>query len=183
MYYLRDGFAGDAGVETNRPNACCSLYASICILFASLGAGNMFQSNQAFRQVVQVTGGATDSWLAGQGWLFGLVMATVLGFVIIGGIKSIARVTEKLVPLMAILYMGIALIVIAANYQAIPFAIETIFQGAFRPEGIAGGMIGVAVMGIQRSVFSNEAGIGTASIVHSSVRTDYRGQRGHRFPA
>jgi len=92
--------------------------------------------------------------------------------VVIGGIKVIARVTEYLVPFMAVFYVAGALLTIGLNYSAIPGAIEAIFAGAFAPEGIAGGFLGVMVLGFQRAVFSNEAGIGSAAIAHSAVRTD-----------
>ncbi|WP_339743646.1 alanine/glycine:cation symporter family protein [uncultured Rubinisphaera sp.] len=175
MYFLRDGLG-----LINKKILGKVLGASyaVCLLFATLGSGNMFQSNQAYRQVVNLTGGLSESWLADKGWLFGLVMAICLSLVIVGGIKSIARVTEKLVPFMAIIYLLLAIIVILANYEAIPYALQVIFTGAFQPMGAVGGAVGVAIMGIQRSVFSNEAGIGTASIAHSAVRTDYPASEG-----
>ncbi len=87
----------------------------------------MFQSNQAYTQFVNVTGGVEGSWFADKGWLFGIAMALVVGSVIIGGIKSIARVTGKIVPFMAVFYCISALIIIAMNYEALPFAIKQIF--------------------------------------------------------
>jgi AGCS family alanine or glycine:cation symporter len=131
----------------------------------------MFQSNQAFMQFVNVTGGSADSWFADKGWLFGAVLALVVGVVIIGGIKSIARVTGKVVPFMAVLYCSSALVIIGMNYEALPFAIDAIVSGAFSPEGMSGGAIGVMIIGFQRAVFSNEAGIGSAPIAHSAVQT------------
>jgi alanine or glycine:cation symporter, AGCS family len=167
MYYLSKGLAekGKAGL-----GRFLALFFSICCVGGALGGGNMFQANQAFQQVVNVTGGAASP-LAGFGWLFGLVMAALVGFVIIGGIKSIARVTEKVVPFMAILYVGTALIIIAMNVDKIGWAFGQIFDGAFSPEGIAGGAIGALIQGFRRAAFSNEAGIGSAAIAHSAVRT------------
>ena len=133
-----------------------------------MGIGNMFQSNQAYVQFVNVTGGFEHSWFRDKGWLFGLTMAALVGVVIIGGIKGIARVTDKIVPFMAIFYVSCALLILGMNYEAIPFAIEAIFSGAFTAEGIAGGAIGVMIVGFQRAVFSNEAGIGSAPIAHSA---------------
>lgn len=174
MYYLRDGLKSIGYGGTGRVLAY--LYAS-CILIAALGIGNMFQSNQAYEQVVQIAGGK-EGWLAEHGFFFGLLLAIALGLVIVGGIKSIARVTEKLVPMMAVLYVSLALLVIAMNAEAIPYAIGAVISGAFTPEGVAGGIIGVAVQGIKRSVFSNEAGLGTASVVHSAVQTNYPASEG-----
>jgi len=169
MYYLDKGFAerGMAGF-----GKFMGTFYAIGIFIGALGIGNMFQSNQAFVQFVNVTGGAADSWFADKGWLFGTVMALVVGAVIIGGIKSIAKVTEKVVPFMAVFYCVFALIVIFMNYDAIPQAIANIFTGAWSPEGVVGGALGALIIGFQRAVFSNEAGIGSASIAHSAVRTN-----------
>ena len=130
----------------------------------------MFQANQSFQQFVNVTGGE-NSFFADKGWLFGLVVALVVGFVIIGGIKSIARVTEKVVPFMAVIYCTAALVIILANITEIPAAFAAIIGGAFSAEGVAGGAIGALIQGFKRAAFSNEAGVGSASIAHSAVRT------------
>ena len=90
---------------------------------------------------------------------------------IIGGIKSIARVTEKVVPFMAIIYVGAAIVIILMNITAVPAAFAAIFQGAFSAEGVTGGAIGALIQGFRRAAFSNEAGIGSASIAHSAVKT------------
>ena len=165
MYYLRKGFS-DRGME-GFGKFMGSFYA-IGIFIGALGIGNMFQSNQAYVQLNNVSGGALD----GLGWLVGLIMAVVVFAVIVGGIKSIARVTEKIVPFMAVFYCVFALIVIFMNGSAIPQAIANIFTGAFTGEGVAGGALGAMIIGFQRAVFSNEAGIGSASIAHSAVRTN-----------
>ncbi len=168
MYYLRKGFS-ERGMEGF--GKFVGAFYAIGIFLGALGIGNMFQSNQAFVQFVNVTGGTQESWFADKGWLFGIVMALIVGSVIIGGIKSIAKVTEKVVPFMAIFYCAFALIVIFMNYDAIPQAIENIFTGALTGEGVVGGALGALIIGFQRAVFSNEAGIGSASIAHSAVRT------------
>jgi AGCS family alanine or glycine:cation symporter len=169
MYYLEKGIG--ERYSRGAGKAIGSFYA-LGIVLGCLGIGNMFQSNQAFVQFVQVTGGADASWFADRGWLFGLVTAAIVGSVIIGGIKAIAKVTERLVPFMAVLYMAGCLLVLALNIDVLPLAMRAIFAGAFQPEGIAGGMLGVMVLGFQRAVFSNEAGIGSAAIAHAAVVTD-----------
>ena len=121
--------------------------------------------------MVAVTGGDA-SWLADKGWLFGLVIAALVGLVIIGGIKGIARVTSKIVPFMAVLYVTTGLFIIFSNSSEIPAAFAAILDGAFSAEGIAGGVIGVLFQGFKRAAFSNEAGIGSAAIAHSAVRTN-----------
>ncbi len=165
MYYLNRGFSdrGMAGF-----GKFIGVFYAIGIFVGALGIGNMFQSNQAFVQVNTVAGGALD----GYGWVFGLVIAAVVFAVIIGGIKSIAAVTEKVVPFMAVLYCSFAIAVIIMNGVHIPQAVANIFTGAFSAEGVAGGALGAMIIGFQRAVFSNEAGIGSASIAHSAVRTN-----------
>ena len=165
MYYLRQGFS-DRGMEGF--GKFMGTFYAIGIFIGALGIGNMFQSNQAYVQLNNVSGGALD----GLGWLVGLVLAGVVFSVIIGGIKSIARVTEKIVPFMAVFYCLFAIIVILMNAGTIPQAIANIFTGAFTGEGVAGGALGAMIIGFQRAVFSNEAGIGSASIAHSAVKTD-----------
>ena len=150
---------------------------AIFVIGGSFGGGNMFQVNQAFQLVQNITGG-NESVLAGKGWLFGLIMAVLVGIVIIGGIKKIAKVTDKIVPFMVAIYVGAALFVIFANYDMIGAAFGQIFNGAFSPEGIAGGAVGVLIQGFRRAAFSNEAGIGSASIAHSAVKTKYAASEG-----
>ena len=167
MYSLRKGLA-----ELGRPGLGKFLGAffAVTVIFGCLGAGNMFQANQAYVQFVTISGGE-QSFLADKGWLFGIVFAIVVGIVIIGGIKSIARVTSKVVPFMAVFYLAGALTVLAMNAERLPAAVASIFSNAFSPEGIGGGVIGVLILGFQRAAFSNEAGIGSAAIAHSAVRT------------
>jgi AGCS family alanine or glycine:cation symporter len=130
----------------------------------------MFQSNQAFVQFVAATGGE-ESLAAEWGWLFGLGLALLVGLVIMGGIQSIARVTAKLVPIMAVVYISTALFVILYNADRIPAGITAIVRDAFEPQGMAGGLLGVVVLGFRRAAFSNEAGIGSSSIAHAAVKT------------
>jgi alanine or glycine:cation symporter, AGCS family len=169
MHYLSRGLAAERGWPMFG-KVLAVAFAIFCI-GGSLGGGNAFQSNQAYAQFRDVTGG-DDSFVADTGWAFGLVMAILVGIVIIGGIKSIARVTTKLVPAMAVIYVSAALIILGANAGQVPTAFRLILEGAFTPEGIAGGFIGVLIVGFQRAAFSNEAGIGSAAIAHSAVRTE-----------
>jgi AGCS family alanine or glycine:cation symporter len=167
MYYLRSGFAEQGWPRLGR--ALGTFYA-VGIVVGCLGIGNMFQSNQAFAQLVDVTG-REASWFADKGWLVGSVIALAVGFVIIGGIRSIARVAGRLVPVMAGLYLAGAFVILVMNAEALPWAFRAMLAGAFTEQGIAGGALGAVIVGFQRAVFSNEAGIGSATIAHSAVET------------
>ncbi len=169
MYYLERGLR-ERGLP--RLGKFMSKFYAAGIVIGCMGIGNMFQSNQAYVQFVNVTGGAEGSWFNDKGWLFGVAIAAIVAIVIIGGIKSIARVTAKIVPFMAIFYVVCALVIISMNYEAVPFAFDAIVGGAFDPDSIAGGALGVMIVGFQRAVFSNEAGIGSAAIAHSAVKTN-----------
>lgn len=166
MYYMTKGFA-ERGLHGGKIMA---VVFSIFCIGGSLGGGNMFQANQAHAQLVNISGGA-DSLLFGHGWITGLVMALALFAVIVGGIKSIAKFTEKIVPVMGILYIGASLAVLAINYDSIGWAFGQIFAGAFTGLGVAGGFVGALIQGFRRAAFSNEAGVGSAAIAHSAVRT------------
>jgi AGCS family alanine or glycine:cation symporter len=174
MYYLTKGLSSK-GMES-LGKVLATLFA-IFVIGGSLGGGNMFQANQAFQLVENITGGEA-SFLAGKGWLFGTIMAILVGIVIIGGIKKIAKVTDKIVPFMVLIYVVAALFVILINYDRIGWAFGEIISGAFSPVGIAGGVIGVLVQGFRRAAFSNEAGVGSASIAHSAVKTKYPASEG-----
>ena len=164
MYYLSQGLALRNKKTLGRILA--SMFAILCV-GASFGGGNMFQANQAFSQIKMQFGLNPDS-----GFYFGLFMAILVGIVIIGGIKSISKVTEKIVPFMAGMYVLAALVVIAMNIDQVGHALGLIFNGAFNSEAMYGGFIGVLVKGFQRAAFSNEAGVGSASIAHSASKTD-----------
>jgi len=142
------------------------IYATL-LMGASIGGGNMFQANQTFQQFEMLIPS-----MDGMGAYFGIVMAILVGIVIIGGIKSIAKVTEKIVPFMALLYIIAALVIIGMHYDEIPHVFGLIIKGAFVPDAMRGGFIGVLIVGFQRAAFSNEAGVGSASIAHSAVKTD-----------
>lgn len=134
----------------------------------------MFQANQAaaqFNGLFNIEGGSA-------GTIFGIVMAVIVAIVIIGGIKRIGSVTEKIVPFMAVVYVGAALVIIFMNAGLIPEAFSLIFGNAFSPEAGLGGIVGVLIVGVQRAAFSSEAGVGSAAIAHSAVRTKYPASEG-----
>lgn len=160
MYYITKGFK-ELGLPGGKILAV--MFAVFCILGA-LGGGNMFQANQAHAQISGIVGDYP-------GWITGIVFAAVVFAVIVGGIKSIANVTEKVVPFMGILYVGAALIILLVNYDKIGWAFGQIFAGAFTGLGVAGGFVGALIQGFKRAAFSNEAGVGSAAIAHSAVRT------------
>ncbi len=168
MYYLSNGLE-KRGLK-NLGKVLAVIFAVACI-GGSFGGGNMVQINQATQQLIDVTGGV-DSIFYNRGWIFGTIMAVIVGLIIIGGIKSIARVTDKIVPFMVAIYVIAALIVIGANFGNIGWAFGQIFKGAFNPDAMYGGFIGVLILGFRRAAFSNEAGIGSASIAHSAAKTD-----------
>jgi len=174
MYYLTKGLKSKG--FTGLGKVLAALFA-IFVVGGSFGGGNMFQVNQAFQLVENITGGES-SFLHGYGWAFGVVMAVLVGIVIIGGIKKIAKVTDKIVPFMVVIYVAASLFVIFANFNMIGEAFAQIFNGAFSPEGVAGGAVGVLVQGFRRAAFSNEAGVGSASIAHSAVKTKYAASEG-----
>ena len=168
MHYLSKGLEEKGQASLGK---ILAVFFSICCIGGALGGGNMFQANQSFQQFVSVTGGDA-SFFADKGWLFGFILAVILGFVIIGGIKSIAKVTSKLVPLMAIIYLIAGLIIILINITGVPEAILRIISEAFSPSAAAGGALGALIIGFQRAAFSNEAGLGSAPIAHSAVKSD-----------
>ena len=169
MYYLSSGLKE---IGLGNLGKYLAIFFSICCIGGALGGGNMFQANQSFQQFLNITGGEA-SYFSDKAWLYGLIMAILLGAVIIGGIKSIAKVTERLVPFMALIYIFAALIIIILNYNLIFDAFKLIINGAFTGEGVAGGFVGVLIQGFRRAAFSNEAGLGSAPIAHSAVKTNY----------
>lgn len=163
MYYLSEG------LKKRKMKWLGLVLAMVFALLAagnSLGGGNMFQANQSFSQLVMLFPEVSDS-----GPYFGVFLALLVGVVIIGGIKGIARISGKVVPFMGILYVVSALVIIFINYANIGHAFKLIIDGAFSSNAMKGGIIGVLIVGVQRAAFSNEAGIGSAAIAHSAVRT------------
>jgi AGCS family alanine or glycine:cation symporter len=171
MYYLKRGLESQNKAVLGKILAV--IFAVLCV-GASFGGGNAFQSNQAAVQIVSMlglSGGAS-------GFIIGIIMAVLVGIVIIGGIKRIAKITEKIVPFMAIIYVIAALIIIFSNIQHIDKAFSLIISGAFNPMAGLGGIMGVIIVGFQRAAFSNEAGAGSAAIAHSAVKTKYPASEG-----
>ncbi|MFB9055310.1 alanine/glycine:cation symporter family protein [Mariniflexile ostreae] len=171
MYYLTKGLKqkGMGGF-----GKILAILFSIFVIGGSFGGGNMFQANQAAAQFVKLF----NLQGSNAGLYFGLFMATIVAIVIIGGIKRIAKVTEKIVPFMAGIYVLGALVILGANFSLIDDALLLIYEGAFSGLGIAGGLVGVMIQGIRRGAFSNEAGVGSAAIAHSAVRTIYPASEG-----
>ncbi|MBD5402862.1 alanine:cation symporter family protein [bacterium] len=145
------------------------IFAILCI-GGGITGGNMIQINQSAHQLVFITGGE-HSFMHGYTWVFGLVVAILIGMVVVGGIKSIAKVTTVLVPTMCIMYIVSGLIVICANITNIPSALVLILKEAFHPTAVAGGVFGTIIIGLRRSVQSNEAGTGAAAIVYATAQT------------
>lgn len=164
MYYLYTGLK-NKGMKWL--GSLLAFIFAILVIGGSFGGGNMFQANQAFSQLALMVPS-----VSGYGAYFGIIMAILVGVVIIGGIKSIARVTDKIVPFMAVLYVLSALIIIFMNINHTIEAFGLIFKGAFAPAALKGGFIGVLIVGFQRAAFSNEAGVGSAAIAHSAVKTN-----------
>ncbi|MGI9531712.1 alanine/glycine:cation symporter family protein [Lutimonas sp.] len=171
MYYLKRGLESQNMAVLGKILAV--IFAVLCV-GASFGGGNAFQSNQAAVQIVSMFGlGGSAS-----GFIIGIIMAVLVGIVIIGGIKRIAKITEKIVPFMAVIYVIAALIIIFSNFQHIGAAFSLIIEGAFTPMAGLGGVLGVIIVGFQRAAFSNEAGAGSAAIAHSAVKTKYPASEG-----
>jgi AGCS family alanine or glycine:cation symporter len=171
MYYLSKGL--DQMGFKSLGKALGIIFAILCV-GASFGGGNAFQSNQAavqLKTMFDLQGGAT-------GVIIGVILAVLVGIVIIGGIKKIASVTEKIVPFMAGIYVLASLIIIFSNIQYLGGAFTLIFEGAFSPSAGVGGFIGVIIVGFQRAAFSNEAGAGSAAIAHSAVKTKFPASEG-----
>jgi len=172
MYYLKKGFR-----EKNLPGlgkGLAILFAVLCV-GASFGGGNAVQANQATQQLISSFHLGNDGSM---GTMIGIILGVLVGLVIIGGIKRIASVTEKIVPLMAIIYIGACLVVIFGDIAYAWEAIKSIFSGAFTPMAGVGGVFGVLIQGFRRAAFSNEAGAGSAAIAHSAVKTRYPASEG-----
>ena len=164
MQYLYDGFKAKNLAGLGKFLAI--VFALMCI-GGSLGGGNTFQVNQSLNAVKE-----TFPSIGEYNWAYGLVMAVMVGIVIIGGIRRIATTAEKIVPLMCGLYVMAALWIILSHAADVPACFAAIVSEAFSPRAGLGGAIGVMVLGIRRAVFSNEAGVGSASIAHSAAKTD-----------
>ena len=171
MYYLSKGLKSIGFRNLGRILAV--IFAVLCV-GASFGGGNAFQSNQAVAQIMtqfNLEGGFMKS-------LLGLFIAILVGVVIIGGIKRIGNVTEKIVPFMAGVYVLASLVIIGVHYEYIIPAFKLIMSEAFSPTAGLGGLVGVMITGFRRAAFSNEAGVGSAAIAHSAVKTKHPASEG-----
>ncbi|MEU2494163.1 alanine/glycine:cation symporter family protein [Streptomyces sp. NPDC007883] len=179
MHYLPKGLADRFGKNGKTLGKVLAVLASFMVLFFGLFGGNLFQVNQSYAQLVSVAGGEDGALGSSAGALFfGILIAALVGIVLLGGIRSIANVTSKLVPAMAGIYIAACLVVILVNVTAVPDAVVTIVEGAFNPEGVAGGVLGALIIGFKRAAFSNEAGLGSAPIAHSAVKTKHPASEG-----
>ncbi|MEX2325226.1 MAG: alanine/glycine:cation symporter family protein, partial [Gemmatimonadaceae bacterium] len=165
MFYLSKGLAEKGMAKFGKVLAV--MFAILCI-GGSFGGGNAFQVNQSLNAIQEQA-----PFLAANPWIYGLFMAVLVGIVIIGGIRRIAHVTEKLVPFMIGIYVLASIYILIVNAGAIPAAFGAIVQQAFSPDAAYGGIIGTLVVGFQRAAFSNEAGAGSAAIAHSAAKTEY----------
>ena len=161
MYYLDKGLK-EKGLD-KFGKVLGSMYA-VFIIGGAFGGGNMFQANQSYELFGKLIG-LPD-------YLYGLILAFLVGAVIVGGIRRIGQTTEKIVPIMVLLYVGASLFVIITNIDKLPSVLYSILNQAFSPDAAYGGFIGALVTGIKRAVFSNEGGVGSASIAHSAAKTD-----------
>lgn len=170
MEYLSRGLA-----EMNLPRlgkGLAVMFSLLCI-GGSLGGGNSFQVNQSLNAMQETLPG-----LASAPWAYGLVMVFLVGIVIVGGIRRIASVADKIVPLMCGVYVLAAIYILLVNAALVPAAFATIVREAFSPQAAYGGFLGVLVVGFQRAAFSNEAGAGSAAIAHSAAKTPYPAREG-----
>jgi len=170
MQYLSKGLASKGHAQLGK---ILAIMFAVLAIGGSLGAGNAFQASQALGAISERV-----PFFQTYPIVFGLIMATVVGFVIIGGIKRIAQTAEKIVPAMVFIYLLASLWILMSNASEVPQAISTIFHEAFAPTAAAGGMIGVLVQGFKRAAFSSEAGIGSAAIVHSTAAVKYPVRQG-----
>ena len=162
MYYLTYGFKNKG--KLSYLGKILGIMYAIFIIGGAFGGGNMFQANQSYELFGKLTGIPN--------YLYGIILAILVGFVIIGGIKRIGETTEKIVPSMVTIYVAASLFIILSNISMIPNVISSIISEAFNPSAAYGGFIGALVTGIKRGVFSNEGGVGSASIAHSAAKTD-----------
>ena len=167
MHYIAHGLTRKKMRWLGQPLSV--LFAILCI-GGGITGGNMIQINQTAHQIIFITGGE-NSFFHGYAWIIGLIAAILIGLVIVGGIKGIARVTTILTPTMCGMYIIAGMIVILANIVNIPSALALIVREAFHPTAVAGGVFGTIIIGLRRSVQSNEAGTGAAAIVYAAAKT------------
>ncbi len=181
--FLKDGTIMGGAMEYLSKGLAKKGYPSfgkvLAIIFAflmiggAIGGGNIFQVSQAYSAISHEV-----TYFAENPVVFGVIIATLTGAVIIGGVRRIAHITETLVPLMAIIYISASLWILGANFEKIDDAFALILNEAFNTSSIYGGMIGAIVSGFQRAVFSSEAGIGSSPVAHAPALTKYPVRQG-----
>src|SRR5690554_2170441 len=176
MYYLSRGLAKRGPGFKRLGKVLAIMFAVLCV-GGSLGGGNMFQANQAFNQLAEIPG-----WegFSAYGFYFGIVMAILVGVVIVGGIKSIAKVTDKIVPAMVGIYVVSAIVIIGVNYENLGHNFNTIITNAFSPDTMYNGFIKVLILGFQHAAFSNKTKIESTPIAHTATKTDEPVSEGDR---
>ena len=167
MYYILGGLKAP-WIKPFAPYLA-KIYA-LCCVFAMIGGWNLFQINAMTAQITEVTGGK-NSFFAGQSWLLGFIVAIITYFTIIGGIKAIGKFTSKVTPVMCTLYVFSAFVICLMNIGHIPHTIVIIIKEAFKPQALSGGVFACMLWGFRRAMFANEAGLGTAPIAFSAVKT------------
>lgn len=168
MHYIAHGLTKKKLRWLGQP---LSVLFAIVFIGGAFTGGNLIQVNQTTQLFASITGGE-NSFFHSNGWVMGVIIAVVVGMITIGGIKSIAKVTEKIVPFMCLLYVVGGIAVVLVNFHHIPQAIGIIFKQAFFPESVVGGIFGTIIIGLRRSVQTNEAGTGSAPIVYAAAKTD-----------
>lgn len=167
MYYILGGLKAP-WIKPIAPYLS-KIYA-VCCIFAMIGGWNLFQINAMTAQITEVTGGES-SFFAGQSWLVGLIVAVITYVTIIGGIKAIGKFTSKVTPVMCSLYVFSAFVICLMHITEVPHTIALIIREAFKPQALTGGMFACMLWGFRRAMFANEAGLGTAPIAFSAVKT------------
>ncbi len=162
-YYLKDGLAEMGYKKLGR---FLAMFAAIACIAGAVGAGIMFQSNQAVVMFTDTFDGGNYGRV-----IFSLVLSLSVGFVLLGGIKRVAHIAEAIVPFMAVLYVSSCVVILFIHSDALSGAIALMFQGAFTGNAAYGGVLGAIIMGFRRAVFSNEAGLGSAPIAHAAAKT------------
>lgn len=182
MYYIKPAFEK---IKMAKLGTLFAIFFCLACIGGAIGGGNIFQANQAYQQVLNITSfegtflhGVFHDFLLTNGWAFGVFLAILTGIVTMGGVKIIGKVTSKLIPLMVAIYLGAGLIVIGMNLSAIPEAFSVIISQAFTPAAGLGAFMGALIQGVKRASFSNEAGLGSAAIIYSATKTKSHIQQG-----
>ena len=165
MYYLDLGLK-QKGAGWGKFGKVLGVVFALMVMGGALGGGNMFQANQSYEAFANVFN------IEGWAWLFGLILAAMVGVVVLGGIKRIGAATSRIVPAMCGVYILASLIIIILNIGKVPATFGLILSMAFTGNAFLGGLIGVLVIGVTRAAFSNEAGLGSAAIAHAAAKTD-----------